>query len=145
MTVNILKLSVGTESIESLEAWQAGRMKVLRDTGRSGEVWHRTRMFPRRRDEVLDGGSMYWVIRGVIQVRQRIIDLRPVTGDDGIERCEIVFDPELVPVKPVPRRPFQGWRYITTEDAPPDLTESGAMAIDMPPAMRMELAELCLL
>ncbi|MGI9405014.1 MAG: DUF1489 family protein, partial [Hyphomicrobiaceae bacterium] len=97
MTVHILKLSVGTESIESLEAWQATRLAVRRENGKTGETWHRTRMFPRRRDELLDGGSMYWVIKGVIQVRQRVIDLRAVTGDDGIERCELVFDPELVP------------------------------------------------
>jgi len=145
MTVNILKLSVGTESIETLEDWQNGRMKLRRPNGKTGEVWHRTRMFPRRREEILDGGSIYWVIKGIIQVRQSIIDLRAVTGDDGIERCEMVFDPELVPVRPVPRRPFQGWRYLTTEDAPPDLSEAGSFAGDMPPTMRVELAELGLI
>lgn len=145
MTVHILKLSVGTESIETLDAWQRERMKMRRPNGKTGEVWHRTRMFPRRRDEVLDGGSIYWVIRGVIQARQRIVDLRAVTGDDGIERCELVFDPELVPVRPTPRRPFQGWRYLKTEDAPMDLAEAGRDAVDMPPVMRMQLAELCLL
>ncbi len=145
MTVNILKLSVGTESIDTLEEWQSGRMKIRRPNGKTGEVWHTTRMFPRRREDVLDGGSMYWVIRGVIQVRQKIIDLRPVTGEDGIERCELVFDSELIPVRPVPRRPFQGWRYLPVEDAPPDLSESGISVNDMPPVMRMQLAELCLL
>ena len=145
MTVHILKLSVGTESIESLDAWQQERMKIRRPNGKTGEVWHRTRMFPRRREEVLDGGSMFWVIRGVIQARQKIIDLRAVTGDDGIERCELVFDPELVPVRPTPRRPFQGWRYLPLEDAPCDLAEQDAVALNMPPAMRMQLAELCLI
>jgi len=145
MTVHILKLSVGTESIESLQAWQAKRQKIRRPNGKTGEAWHRTRSFPRRRDEVLDGGSVYWVIRGVIQARQTIVDLRAVKGDDGIERCELVFDPELVPVRPVPRRPFQGWRYLPIEDAPPDLAESGAHVAGMPPAMRIELAELGLL
>lgn len=145
MTVHILKLSVGTESIDTLNDWQHTRMKIRRPNGNTGEVWHTTRMFPRRREDVLDGGSMYWVIRGVIQARQKIIDLRAVTGDDGIERCEIVFDSELVAVRPVPRRPFQGWRYLNVEDAPPDLADAGIDAMDMPPVMRMQLAELCLL
>jgi len=114
------------------------------DKGR-GEIWHTTRMFPRRRDAVLDGGSLYWVVKRVIQVRQRIVDLREVRSDDGIMRCQIVFDPELVVVSPRPRRPFQGWRYLDPDDAPDDLSAAGAAAVDMPPAMRRELAELCLL
>ncbi|MGI9407955.1 MAG: DUF1489 family protein [Hyphomicrobiaceae bacterium] len=145
MTIHMLKLSVGTESIDTLQDWQDERMKIRRPNGKTGEVWHRTRMFPRRREEILEGGSMYWVIKGVIQVRQKIIELRTVTGDDGIERCEIVFNAQLIPVRPVPRRPFQGWRYLNTEDAPPDLSDGGPAAMDMPPAMRVELAELCLL
>jgi len=100
---------------------------------------------PRRRDELLDGGSLYWVIKGIVQVRQPIMDLQEVRGDDGIRRCDIILDPQLVPTRPHPRRAFQGWRYLSAEDAPKDL---GALADELdrlPAAMRSELMELGLL
>ncbi len=98
---------------------------------------------PRRREEIVGEGSIYWVIAGVICVRQRILDLRPVTSDDGIERCDIVFDRRLVVTQRFPRRPFQGWRYLTGDDAPRDLTHRLDDAGD--DLMRATLLELCLL
>jgi hypothetical protein len=92
----------------------------------------------------LPGGSLYWVIRGMILCRQPIADLEPVTGADGIERCRIVFNPQIIPVRPVPRRAFQGWRYLEAADAPPDLGKS-ATASGISEKMRRELAELGLL
>ena len=150
MTVHIVKLCVGTDSIDDLADWQKRRMAEAKKAGRvdakgRGEVWHTTRMFPRRRDDVLDGGSLYWVIRRVIQVRQRITDLRPVRGEDGIERCQIMLDPDLVAVRPMPRRPFQGWRYFDVEDAPKDLKGGRSALEGIPPKMRRDLAELGLL
>lgn len=146
MTVHLLKLSVGSESVDSLRAWQASRREHRRRQGETAEVWHRTRMFPKRRNAVLDGGSIYWVIKGVIQARQRITELRSVTGEDGIKRCDIVLDPELVLVRPTPRRAFQGWRYLNPESAPPDLGRGeGAALADLPPRMRAELLELGLI
>lgn len=145
MTIHIIKLSVGSESIEGLAEWQATRMEQRRRAREPIETWHRTRMFPRRKSEVLDGGSIYWVIRGLVLVRQRIIDLRAVIGEDGISRCDIVYDPKLVPVRPVPRRPFQGWRYLAPADAPPDLSALGGGLDDIPAKMRAELAELGLI
>ena len=145
MTIHLIKLSVGSESVESLVEWQAMRMEQRRLAGEPMEHWHRTRMFPRRKAEVLDGGSIYWVIRGLVQVRQRITELRPVTGEDGISRCDLVLNPKLVPVRPVPRRPFQGWRYLALEDAPPDLANGDNALTEIPAKMRVELMELGLI
>ncbi|MEL6288383.1 MAG: DUF1489 domain-containing protein [Pseudomonadota bacterium] len=143
MTVHILKLSVGSESLEQLAAWQNSRLRGRRQD--EVALTHVTRMFPRRAEEVLDGGSIYWVIKGVIQARQRIIDLRAVRTPDGTDRCAIVYEPELIAVRPTPRRAFQGWRYLKPEDAPADLGSLGVDAADVPTEMRNELAELGLL
>ncbi|ODN70584.1 DUF1489 family protein [Methylobrevis pamukkalensis] len=144
MALHIIKLCVGADSVEDLQSWIDDRMADRRASGRPIEQIHTTRMFPRRTDEVLDGGSLYWVIKGVVQVRQRIADLRPVKGADGIDRCDIVLDPVLVRTAPQPRRPFQGWRYLQEKDAPRDLrTAEGAEGI--PAEMRQELLELGLI
>lgn len=98
---------------------------------------------PRRRDEIIEGGSIYWVITGVVCVRQCILDLKAVKGDDGIERCDIVLDPKLIATQRFPRRPFQGWRYLADTDAPRDLTRRLDDAED--DLMRAALLELCLI
>ena len=138
MTLHLVKLCVGVSEVQEQVDWQKQR---LRENGR---VYHVTRMMPRRRDEILDGGSLYWVIRAMISVRQQITAIEPFTDQDGINRCRLVFDPELVLVRPVPRRAFQGWRYLPSEDAPPDLGRHGE-ASKLPAKMRHELAELGLL
>ena len=102
-------------------------------------------MFPKLEDELVNGGSLYWVIKRMIQVRQEIIGLERVTGNDGIKRCDIILAPKLIPVRPTPRRPFQGWRYLQPEDAPPDLTSDERELGKMSPQMRMELSDLGLL
>ena len=139
MALNILKLCVGVSEIAELSHWVAECRKG-RDT-----LDHVTRMFPRRRDEILPDGSLYWVIRGMILCRQPIADLEAVTGSDGIGRCRIVFKPKIIAVRPTPRRAFQGWRYLSADDAPPDLGKGQAQALDMPDDMRRELAALGLL
>ncbi len=138
MALHLIKLCVGVNDVQEQVDWQQRR---LREEGR---VYHVTRMMPRRRDEILAGGSLYWVIRAMIIVRQRIADIEPFTDEDGINRCRLVFDPELVLVRPVPRRAFQGWRYLRDEDAPPDLGRQGDVD-GLPAKMRHELAELGLL
>jgi hypothetical protein len=138
MSLNLLKLCVGVTEIEELESWVKDCRKGL-DT-----LDHTTRMFPRRRDEILPGGSLYWVIRGMILCRQPIADLEPVVGADGIERCRIVFKPKIVAVQPVPRRAFQGWRYLEEADAPPDLPKAQKVG-GLSDKMRRDLAELGLL
>ena len=145
MPLHLVKLCVGCESIEDLAAWQAERLARMKQAGQKPELSHRTFQTPKRRAELLDGGSLYWVIKGVIQVRQPIVDLGEGRKDDGTPCCLIVLENRLVPVRPVPRRPFQGWRYLDAADAPADLTGANAQIADMPPAMRRELAELGLL
>jgi hypothetical protein len=144
--MHLIKLCVGVESAAELIAWQAQRLEALRRAGLPAELVHRTRHMPKKRLEVLDGGSLYWVIKGAIQLRQRIVDLREETDAEGRALCGIVFDPVLVPTRPQARRPFQGWRYLPPEDAPADLPQAEMAAIDaMPAAMRAELAALALL
>lgn len=145
MTLNLIKLCVGADSVDDLAAWQRGRLAEAKASGQKRRLWHRTRMFPKRRDEILDGGSLYWVIKGIVQVRQPILDLAAVKGDDGISRCDIVLAAKLVPVRPVPRRAFQGWRYFSAEDAPPDLKTGEHAMLSMPAAMRKDLAALGLI
>ena len=145
MTIHLLKLCVGCDTVQDLKDWQDERLKQLKRAGKTPELCHRTLQAPRRREEVLDGGSLYWVIRGVILVRQRIIDLRPDTKDDGIACCGIVLDPELVATRAQARRAFQGWRYLPAADAPADLRVVGEDEGDMPKTMRADLRELRLI
>ena len=143
MTVHIVKLCVGVESIQDLLDWQQARIKERRKKKQPLELVHVTRMTPKRVEELLDGGSLYWVIKGHISARHRLIDLRPVTKN-GAPHCGIVYDPELVATQRRFRSPFQGWRYLEAGDAPPD-----ARAIkggkNLPEELKVELAELGLL
>ncbi|OJT98310.1 MAG: hypothetical protein BGN83_08010, partial [Rhizobium sp. 63-7] len=102
------------------------------------------RMVPKRIEEIVDGGSLYWVIKGQVQARQKIIDIRPFTGNDGITRCNLILGPEVVETALQPRRAFQGWRYLKPEEAPADLAALGG-GNDLPPELKRELAELGLL
>lgn len=145
MSVHLIKLCVGIESVAHLSERQTFRLTQLQSEGQPCELFHRTRQMPRRRDELLNGGSLYWVIKGVVLVHQKIIDLRAVRGDDGVRRCDIILDPRLVPTRPHPRRAFQGWRYLSPEDAPRDLALSGPGIDQLPEQMRTELIELGLL
>lgn len=140
---HLIKLSVGPRDVEQLRALQAGRVET------DPPLRHRTRMFPRRAAEILSfGGSIYWVVAGFVRVRQRILDIREETGADGIVRAGLVLDPELVPVEARPLKPFQGWRYLSPEAAPPDLRPGTveARGLDaLPAGLRRELRDLGLL
>jgi hypothetical protein len=140
MALHLLKLCVGAESIADLREWTR-----LRRLHRPGVHAHVTRMFPKRGDELLDGGSLYWVIKGQIAARQKLIGLEPLTDSEGIKRCALQLDDEIVALAPRPCRAFQGWRYLKAEDAPPDLASAGQSAAAMPEDMRRALAELGLL
>ncbi|MDJ1009044.1 MAG: DUF1489 domain-containing protein [Paracoccaceae bacterium] len=137
-TVNLLKLSVGSETVEDLSAWQAS----ARAKGPDGMPRHVTRMWPRRETEVLAGGSIYWVIKGLVLARQRILRFDEVRGSDGILRCGLVLDPDLKRTEPQPRRAFQGWRYLDPADAPRDLRASRAREAQLPPGLQAALAEI---
>ena len=133
MALHLVKLCVGVVSVEELAGSMAQRPRPE----------HITRMVPRRRDALLAGGSLYWVIRGWISARQRLLDIAPFDGDDGISRCRLVLAAEVVSTEWRPRGPFQGWRYLKPEDAPGDIDPAEAGA--MPLSLRAELAELGLL
>ncbi len=135
-SLNVLKLCVGASSIDDLQAFVAARLA-------QGRLhMHVTRQTPRRGAEIVGGGSLYWVIKGQIACRQRIVELREVTDNEGRAACGIVLDPEIVKVMPRPRAAFQGWRYLDSADAPPDLKDSAG---DLPEDLARELAELGLL
>lgn len=145
MTVHLVKLCVGVDRLQDLKDWQAQRLEALARAGQLAELCHKTKQMPRRRDEVLDGGSLYWVIKGFVAARQRIVDLKETTREDGRPCCGIVLDPEIVPTRPNPRRPFQGWRYLDADEAPADLSGATEGEADMPPGMREELRALRLI
>ena len=135
--INLIKLSVGTESVEDLEAWQ-----LMRAAAGGGQPRHVTRMWPKREPEIVQGGSIYWVIKGVIQARQKIIRLDEVIGDDGIRRCAIMMETPLIRTQHALKRPFQGWRYLTPEDAPADLPVGKQHEEPIPAELSAALAEI---
>ncbi len=133
--LHLMKLCVGCDDPAELATWQQHRFQ-------GGPARHVTRMWPKREAELLDGGSIYWVFKGVMQARQRILRLDEVTGEDGIRRCALVLEPRLFRVAAVPRRPFQGWRYLTGKDAPPDLPEGRAQETALPAEIARALADM---
>ena len=136
--VNLLKLCVGAEKVEDLTDWQ--------DTHRAdwagGRPVHITRMWPKRAAEILNGGSLYWVFKGAILARQRILGLDERVGGDGIARCALVLDPDVIRTEAATRRPFQGWRYLSAEDSPRDLARGRAREEALPLALAQALAEI---
>ncbi|MCR9128519.1 MAG: DUF1489 domain-containing protein [Alphaproteobacteria bacterium] len=135
MPLHLVKLCVGADGIEDLERW--------RDTCAPGDrlMPHTTRMTPKRAKELLDGGSLYWVIKRVIQARQEIVELEEFVDEGGVKRCTIWLNNEIIPTAPAPKRPFQGWRYLKPEHAPADLTvQSGGE--DLPAELRNKLIEI---
>ena len=134
MTVHLKKLSVGSQSLDNLRAWQALQLS------KTGRLIHVTRNRPRRVEEILDGGCIYWIIKGVMSARQNIIDLAEVQRADGQVACGLVLNPDLVATVPKKMRIFQGWRYLETEDAPADIKDP--VDESMPPALVVELREL---
>ncbi len=146
MPLHLIKLAVGCESVRDLKDWVAERMKAAKKKGLPQHHVHVTRMVPKRGDDILAGGSLYWVIKGEVAAREKIIGLEPFRDKDGIGRCRIVMQPRVTAVSPRPMRPFQGWRYLTDDAAPPDLGKAAAGTIAaMPEPLRRELRELGLL
>ncbi|MCJ8521243.1 hypothetical protein ABID21_004320 [Pseudorhizobium tarimense] len=145
MALHLIKLCVGADSLEDLREWVGERAMTNISAGLEPHTVHTTRMVPKRMEELLDEGSLYWVIKGQVLARQRFLDIRCVTGADGIQRCELVLGPEIIETAPQPKRPFQGWRYLKAEEAPRDLIGMGESVAAMPEDLRRELAELGLL
>lgn len=143
MPLHMIKLCVGAESVEDLQSWVAARLDEASRQGRAVEQFHQTRTIPKRAEDILEGGSLYWVIKGRVQVRQPILALRPIVDGEGIKRCHIVLEPRFVLTDPQPKRPFQGWRYLNADEAPADL--DAGIGATLPADLRNELAELGLL
>ena len=137
-TVHMLKLSVGTDDIAGLLDWQSTPRAQTDD----GLPRHVTRMWPKRGEEILNGGSIFWVIKGVILCRQPILRLDEYLSADGIRRCSIVCQPGLIRVEATPKRAFQGWRYLSTEDAPRDLPDGRQDEEALPPELSKALAAI---
>jgi hypothetical protein len=144
MPLNLIKLCVGADSVQDLEAWIKQKLKALKK-GSAREHIHTTRMVPKRAEELTDGGSLYWVIRGQIMCRERISAIRPFVDKEGVGRCRVVMVPKVILVEPRPFRAFQGWRYLEPKDAPRDLDRAAPGARDMPENLRRELTQLGLL
>ena len=146
MPLHLIKLAVGCESVKELKQWIAERMQAARKKGLPQHHVHVTRMTPKRVDDILDRGSLYWVIRGEVAAREKIIGIEPFRDKDGIGRCRLVMQPKVIAVSPRPMRPFQGWRYLKPEDAPADLGKASAAGVAaMPEPLRRELRDLGLL
>ena len=146
MTLHLLKMCVGMDSVEQLDRWQSKRLAELEKAEETPEVGHWTRNFPKRSEEILDGGSLYWVIKGAIRVRQQIRRFERITVPEKGRVCRIVFEPELVRTVRQLRDPMQGWRYLDPADVPADYNApAGNAPADMPAEMIAELRALGLL
>src|SRR3954453_23285976 len=126
MPLHLIKLAVGCESVKELKGWVAERMQLAKKKGLTLRHIHITRMTPKRVDELLAGGSLYWVVRGEIAAREKIIAVEPFRDREGIGRCRLVMQPKLIAVSPRPIRPFQGWRFFTQEISPQDVGKASA-------------------
>src|SRR5215470_2276328 len=144
MPLHLIKLCVGADSVKDLQDWIKQKFKAKKGSAKREHI-HTTRMVPKRAKELLDGGSLYWVIRGQIMCRERLLDIRPFVDRDGIGRCRLVLDGKVVLVEPRPYRAFQGWRYLAANDAPRDLKRAAPGAAKMPETLRRELTDLGLL
>ena len=145
MPLHLIKLAVGCDSVKELKARVAERARAARLGRKPLRHVHITRMTPKREAELLDGGSLYWVIRGEIAAREKLIGIEPFRDKEGINRCRLVMQPKVIAVMPRPMRAFQGWRYLTAKDAPPDLAAAALGVAEMPEQLRRELRELGLL
>jgi hypothetical protein len=145
MALHLIKLCVGCDSVKDLRDWVREKLQEKKKRGLPLEHIHTTRMVPKRADELVAGGSLYWVIRGEVMCRQKLRAIRPFVDKDGVGRCRLVMEPKLVLTQPRPYRAFQGWRYLPPSDAPPDLSRAAPGAAAMPEALRRELRGLGLL
>jgi hypothetical protein len=145
MPLHLIKLAVGAESLADLREWMAERMAEAKRRRAPLRHAHITRMTPKRNEQILDGGSLYWVVKGLISARQPILGIEPFMDSDGIGRCKIWLGQTVVAVAPRPMRAFQGWRYYEAKSAPPDIDEAQPGFAAMPEVMRRELASLGLL
>tara|TARA_B100001996_G_C18647507_1_gene587999 strand:+ start:371 stop:784 length:414 start_codon:yes stop_codon:yes gene_type:complete len=130
--LNLKKLCVGISTFEMLEEWQKNEIRNNR------QLFHTTRIKPKRVNEILPNGSLYWIIKNKFIARQKILEFKDVVRKDGKSACKIIFDHKLIKVANIPHRPFQGWRYLTEDKIPKD-TYRDLNNNDIPPSMLAEL------
>ena len=140
--VNLIKLCVGITSINQLEQFQLIRREGYVKAGRLPVNIHITRNKPKRFKEIINSGSLYWVIRRQIRVRQKIIRIDDIEDAEGRKKCCLVLDPDLIKTEHRAYRPFQGWRYLEQSDAPADLSADQNGESEMPSEMEEELRGL---
>ena len=145
MPLHLVKMCVGVRHLDELASFQQRRLADARARGEKPILRHITRNVPRRADELLAGGSLYWVFTGHLRVRQALIGIEPAVKADGQPACALVLDPVLVRVAARPQRAFQGWRYLDGRDEPVDAGAGDAGIDDLPEGMARELRELGLL
>lgn len=145
MTVHLLKMCVGCDSVEHLAAWQKQRRAERHKSGEKSRTYHVTRNTPKRADEIIDGGSLYWIVKGQIRVRQRIRAIEQFSNREGQRKCRLILMTELVRTVPRPCRPMQGWRYLEAENAPADLGSVRDAGAKLPDKLADELRALGLL
>lgn len=138
MALHMLKLAAGISDLAELKEMQKERRKER------GIYAFYTRNMPKREEEILDGGSIYWVVKGQIQARQRIKGFKPIINRRGRPAVLVTFEAKLTPTHWRPHRPFRGWRYMTPSEAPKDLPK-GTKIKGLPSKMEAELRELGLL
>ena len=136
MTYNLKKIAVGIETIERLRIRQEMLFKTY------GKIMHTTRNMPKQKEQLIKTGSIFWIIKRNVLVRQKILDIISVIRDDGSKGCEIELDKNLVRVIPTPMKPFQGWRYYMVDDTPPDLNLGNLENEDLPENINSELIKL---
>ena len=139
--LNLIKLCVGAKSVSDLNQRQLAQ-GVSTTINVKRKIVHVTRMWPKREVELLAGGSLYWVFKGLILARQEIISLEEIRGSDHIKRCGIVLSEKIIKTSPKPKRAFQGWRYLTSDQAPPDVGEFSQIEEEIPHSLQLELARL---
>lgn len=145
MALHLLKMAVGVETVEHLAERQQQRLRSARADGESPMLRHLTRNAPRRADEVLAGGSIYWIIRGAIRARQGIVGFDRAVDGKGRRRCALILDPRIVATEARPHRAMRGWRYLMAEEAPADRPQGPSDEEALPPHLAAELRELGLL
>jgi len=145
MALHLIKMAVGIDSLDHLAAVQKQRRAALKAERGKPILIHKTRNYPKRAEEILAGGSMYWIVKGFVRVRQRIVGLERTQDAEGKPRCEIGLDPKLVRTLPMAHKPMQGWRYLEAGSEPQDFAGRSDATADMPPEMLAELRKLGLL
>ncbi len=145
MTVHLIKMAVAVSDVRHLAELQAGRLRQARERDGTAVLCHYTRHRPRRAAELTDGGSLFWVIKGFVRVRQEIRAVERGVNAEGRPSCALVLDPNLVRTSLHACKPFQGWRYLNAENAPADLSPLADEMDGVPREMAAELRHLGLL